>query len=390
MKFAHLSDCHIGGWHESNLRDVNLRSFQKAIDICIEEHVGFVLIAGDLFDTALPSIDIIKETARILNKLKGYDIGVYVIPGSHDFSASGKTMLDVLENAGLLHNVMKFEEGNKLRFTLDKTGVKLTGFYGKKGGLELSEYEKLVKDHLELEDGFKIFMFHSLLNELNVGKFEIIEGITISMLPKNFHYYAGGHPHFVYNKHFGGYGIFAYPGPIFPNNFQELEELKCGGMYIVDVNNGKLELEHVKLNVIEVDSYLISAENKTAKEIEEEIISRIKDFQNKIITIRLDGCLKTGKTSDINFNYIKDKLQGAYCVLRNTSKLTSKEFEEIEVSYTNTNEIEDLIIKEHAVKSKFGYEFIKNLMKNLDKEKGEGEKNSDFELRIIKDLNLFE
>ena len=68
MKFAHLSDCHIGGWHEYNLRDANLRSFKKAIEICIEEHVGFVIIAGDLFDNALPSIDILKETAKILRK----------------------------------------------------------------------------------------------------------------------------------------------------------------------------------------------------------------------------------------------------------------------------------------------------------------------------------
>ena len=142
MKFAHLSDCHIGGWREDTLRDVNLKSFEKAIEICIEQHIGFVIIAGDLFDTALPSIDILKSTAKILNKLKEFDIPVYVIPGSHDFSASGKTMLDVLENAGLIVNVMKFEDG-KLQFTTDRTGVKLTGMYGKKGGLETADYQTL-------------------------------------------------------------------------------------------------------------------------------------------------------------------------------------------------------------------------------------------------------
>ena len=76
MKFAHLSDCHIGGWREDTLRDVNLKSFEKAIEICIENHVGFIIIAGDLFDTALPSIEILKRTAKILSKLKEYDIPV--------------------------------------------------------------------------------------------------------------------------------------------------------------------------------------------------------------------------------------------------------------------------------------------------------------------------
>ena len=36
MKFAHLSDCHIGGWKENTLRDINLKSFSKAIDLSVE------------------------------------------------------------------------------------------------------------------------------------------------------------------------------------------------------------------------------------------------------------------------------------------------------------------------------------------------------------------
>lgn len=386
MKFAHLSDCHIGGWHESSLREVNLKSFKKAIEICINEHVGFVLIAGDLFDNALPSIDILKETAAILHNLKEYDISVYVIPGSHDFSASGKTMLDVLENSGLLHNVMKLED-NKLKFTLDRTGVKIVGFYGKKGGLEVSEYEKLEKKHLEDEEGFKIFMFHTLLNDLKPQKFEFIDGMSVNALPKGFDYYAGGHPHIVYNKKIEEYGVFAYPGPIFPNNFQELEELKCGGMYIIeaDLKTKKLDLKHIKLNTTDVDSYKINAEEKTPKEVEEEILN-IKDCNGKIITIRIEGCLKSGKTSDINFNLVKKKLSDAYFVLKNTSKLTTRDFKEIEVSSTEAVDIEDNIIREHVKNSKYKEDFVKELIKNLDKEKGEGEKNSDFELRIVKDL----
>jgi len=386
MKFAHLSDCHIGGWHESSLRDINLKSFKKAVEMCIDEHVGFVLIAGDLFDNALPSIDILKETASILHSLKEYDIPVYVIPGSHDFSASGKTMLDVLENSGLLHNVMKFED-DKLKFTIDRTGVKIVGFYGKKGGLEVSEYEKLEKSHLENEPGFKIFMFHTLLNDLKPQKFEFVEGMSVNALPNCFDYYAGGHPHFVYNKEIEGYGTFAYPGPIFPNNFQELEELKFGGMYIVeaDLKTKKLVLKHIKLNLIDVNSYNINAENKIPKDVEEEILN-IKDFNGRIVTIRIEGCLKSGKTSDINFSLIKEKLSEAYFVLKNTNKLTTKDFKEMEVNNTEAVDVEDNIIIAHVKNSKYKEDFVKDLIKNLDKEKGEGEKNSDFELRIVKDL----
>ena len=155
MKFAHFADCHIGGWREEKLKDLGIRAFREAIDICIKENVGFVLISGDLFNTALPSIDILKEVALILRKLKVKNIGVYVVPGSHDFSPSGKTMLDVLESSGLIVNVMKFENG-KSKFFQDKTGVKITGILGRKGGLEKTDYLELNREELEREEGFML------------------------------------------------------------------------------------------------------------------------------------------------------------------------------------------------------------------------------------------
>jgi len=385
MKFAHLSDCHIGGWREDTLREVNLKSFEKAIEICIEQHVGFVIIAGDLFDTALPSIDILKSTAKILNKLKEFDIPVYVIPGSHDFSASGKTMLDVLENAGLIVNVMKFEDG-KLQFTTDRTGVKLTGMYGKKGGLETADYEILEKQHLENEKGFKIFLFHTLLNELKPEEFEMIEATPLSLLPKTFDYYAGGHPHFIYSKHHENYGIIAYPGPIYPNNFQELEKLRNGGFYIIEVKDKLIESKHIPLNIVDTQSYLIDANNKNPREIEAEILRQVKDYKNKIITLRIEGSIKEGKVSDVNFKSLLENFKEAYFVLKNTSKLTTKDFQEISVDVRNVDDIESSIVKEHIKQSILKEDKIQDIMKALDKEKYEGEKNADFEIRIIKDI----
>src|SRR3989344_2300267 len=357
MKFAHLSDCHIGAWREDTLRDLNLKSFEKAIETCIQEHVAFIIIAGDLFDTAMPSVDMLKVTASILHRLKEYDIPVYVIPGSHDFSTSGKTMLDVLENSGLITNVMKFND-NKLIFTEDRTGIKLTGMYGKKGGLETQDYEKLEKQHLEDEKGFKIFLFHTLLTELKPDEFEKIETKSLSILPKGFNYYAGGHPHFIYSKKHENYGIISYPGPIFPNNFQELEKLKHGGFFIVEASN-EVKANHIPLKIIDTISYFINAENKTPQEIEQEVYKTINNHENKLITLRIEGCLKSGKISDINIRNIDD--------------------------------IENSLMKEYSKNSIFNEEKMNEIMKSLDKKKFEGEKISDFEIRIIKELkNLIE
>ena len=144
MKFAHFSDVHIGGWKEEKLNIMSTESFRRGINKCIEENVAFVLIAGDLFNTALPNID--------------------------------------------LTNVMKTErteDSLKLKFTTDKTGVRLTGLYGKAKGLERLDYDILDKTNLETEEGFKIFLFHHIINEYKPKGMEMVEGIDLNKFPKN-------------------------------------------------------------------------------------------------------------------------------------------------------------------------------------------------------------
>ncbi len=392
MKFSHLSDCHIGGWRDLKLRELGIQTFRKAIELSIEEKVGFILIAGDLFDTALPQIDLIKQVAAILAEAKEYDIPIYLIPGSHDFSTSGKTMLDVLEKAGLVENVMKLKD-NSLEFTHDRTGTKIAGFLGRKGGLEKYDYEKIDYSSLEKETGFKIFLFHSLLNQLKGKEFEKVEGADLTILPKHFNYYAGGHPHFIKNVFFENYGLIAYPGPTFPNNFKELEELGYGGFYLVETNGQEIKPRHIQIKLKEVKSYLINAENKTILELEQEILD-IQDYEDKIITLRIEGTLKQGKPSDLDFSKINKHFEKAYTFLRNTTKLTSQEEKQtFQSQKNNIEDIEQEIIQKNLSKKIENEEaLINKLITSLDKEKQEGEKNQDFENRIIqnafKDLNI--
>ncbi len=389
MKFAHFSDIHIGGWREEELRRINLEAFARAIDICIQENVGFVIIAGDLFDTPLPSIDLIKETAAILNKLKEQDISVYLVPGSHDLSPSGKTMLEVLEKAGLCENVFKFREG-KLEFTLDKTGVKLTGILGQIGGLEKYHLRILDKKSLEEEKGFKIFLFHTMLNEFKPDGLDIVEAESYKLLPKGFNYYAGGHPHFVFSKNVENYGLIAYPGALFPNNFKELEKFRHGGFYICD---DRLNLSWIPIKLKDVESFYFNADDKNPLFLEVEIIDAIKkvDLKDKIVTIRVEGTLSSGKTSDVNFKRIFDFAKGACFVMKNTYKLSTRELEEVKIEHGSVEEVESSVVKEHIgqfenISQEKEKKLIELLIPALDKEKEEGEIKAVFEERIAKDI----
>jgi DNA repair exonuclease SbcCD nuclease subunit len=389
LKFAHIADCHIGGWRDPRLKNIGAQAFEKAIDSCIEKNVDFVLIAGDLFNTSLPSVDGLKLVVQKLKQLKDKEVPVYLIAGSHDFSPSGKTMLDVLESAGLFVNVAKGEEVEgklRLNFTVDKkTNAKITGLLGKKGGLEKSYYEALMKEELEKEEGYKIFLFHSLLSELKPKSLEKVDSQPLSLLPKNFNYYAGGHPHIVKDASIEGYGRIAYPGPLFPNNFRELEELGNGGFYVVE--DDKLEFEPIQIyNTFNIK---VEAEHKTPSQITSEIVEQIKDkeFNNTIVTIRVKGVLESGKPSDIDFKSVFEKLyeKSAYFVMKNTNALIAKEFEEIKIDAKDVEEVEERIIKEHLGQIKVDLDesgVTKELMRVLSVSRGEGEKVADFESRV--------
>jgi len=84
MKFAHMGDCHLGGWRQPELRELNFKSFQLAVDKCIREKVEFILISGDLLDSPYPSIETLKETFNEFRKIKEAGIPVFLIAGSHD------------------------------------------------------------------------------------------------------------------------------------------------------------------------------------------------------------------------------------------------------------------------------------------------------------------
>lgn len=387
MRFAHLADCHIGSWRDPKLRDSSLKAFVQAINRCIEENVDFILIAGDLFNNALPSIDHLNMVVKKLKELKDRAIKVYAIEGSHDFSPSGKTIMKVLENAGLLTN----PSGGS--FINDKkTGANIYGVVGRKGGLEREMYTRLPSE-LEQTGGFRILMFHSAIEEMRPLYLKEMQAIPLSMLPKNFDYYAGGHVHVTDKQEFPDYPTIAFPGPLFPNNFAELEQIGGGGFYIY--KDGDIKYEHIRL--YPVFPIRINCTDKTVNEVEDEVVEEIKnkEFLNTIVTIRLYGCLKTGKPSDINFsNFFKilyDK--SAYFVMRNTSRLTSRELQERTTEIHSVEEAEQSLINENAGKSTifpqaFEKELVQKLIEVLGVEKEEGQTNTIFEESVISNTDV--
>src|SRR3989338_7843803 len=364
MKFAHIGDCHLGGWRQPELKDLNFKSFQMAIAKCIKEKVNFVLITGDFFDNPYPPIETLKDSISELRKLKEANIPAFYITGSHDYSASGKTFLDVLERAGFCINVMNYEERNGAIILLPTIykNVAIYGYPGKKSSMEIEELE-----NIKLQDSpglFKILMLHTALRDA-LGTLPI-KAVDHRTLPK-VDYLALSHLHINYSKEGR-----VYSGPIFPNNLSELEELKEGSFYIFD--NGKIRREELRPKEIKVFNIgvknKISATNDIILELEKEVLS------DKIIILKLSGVIEKGKTSDIDFAKIESytRSKGAYVFLKSTSKLFTQDAE-IKIDFVDSANFEEQIIKSYSEHNpnKFNI-LIPSLIKALQMEKSEEER----------------
>jgi len=375
-RFVHLADVHLGGWKQEPMQQLNFQSFVKAINRIILEKPDFALFSGDLFDSAYPSIETLKETFAEFKKLYEAKIPVFLIAGSHDYSVSGKTFLDVLEKAGFCKNITEFEEKDD-QITLTPTilnGVAIFGYPGKKSGLEIRDLRKI-----KLNDTpglFKIFMLHTTIDKV-VGTIPM-ESIKTEELP-HADYYALGHIHIDFQ-----YENFVYPGPIFPNNFKELEDLKFGSFYLVDTEKRE-PLEKIELKIKE--TLPITIEITDATTATDHIINEIKkrDIRDKIVLLRIKGELQKGQNSDIKFQEIEDfAKKEAYFILRNTHDLKTKEIKfQTEVK---SGDIEKDTITGYSESNPSDFNHLMpELINALSIEKQEDEKVDNFNKRLMED-----
>lgn len=154
-------------------------------------------------------------------------------------------------------------------------------------------------------------------------------------------------------------------------------------------------IEWVPLKVIKHQAFSLQCNHKTPEAIELETAEYFasKDILDALITIRLSGTLSSGRVSDINFKHLLEQLyaNGAYFIMKNTANLQSEAFEEIKIAASDPESMEEEIIKEHLQQNKvFDQEtelyLAKTILHALNTSKKEGETVSDFQERIIQEM----
>lgn len=85
MKMLHLSDLHLGKRvHEVSMLEDQSDILQKIIAVADDERPDAVLIAGDVYDKSVPSVEAVELFDDFLVRLAARGLTVLVISGNHD------------------------------------------------------------------------------------------------------------------------------------------------------------------------------------------------------------------------------------------------------------------------------------------------------------------
>ena len=403
--FAHLSDIHIGAFRQPLLQDLALKSFTRSMDICIERAVDFIIVSGDLFDSNIPDMALANAAVKKIREVTKKSIPFYVVYGSHDFSPTQTSIVDLIESAGLFSKVTKgkMKDGKlQLEFKIDeRTGAKLCGISGRRLGIEKEYYNILDRASLEREEGFKIFVMHGAVSEYKPKYAAESESIPLSSLPKSFSYYAGGHIHEKLLSNEYGYSL-AYPGTPFGADYRDLETTARGqerGFFIVNFASKVEKIEFVPVSICGYELIEYDANGKTAVKVQEDLLKLAeKDdrLSDRLILLRVSGEMSGGKTSEIDFQRIRRTLRenGALEVLLNYQRLTSKEYSAVRVAGMGeeVHKIEERLFKENIgtvrvsnpkLKGDSGVRISRDLLAALKQAKKENETKGSHEARII-------
>lgn len=117
MKFVHLGDLHIGK-RVNDFLMLNDQEYvlEQIIDIISKEKIDGVLIAGDVYDKQVPSLEAIKLFDDFLTRIANMDVKVFIISGNHDSAERLSFAGRLIEKSGVY--IAPMYEGNVIKHTV--------------------------------------------------------------------------------------------------------------------------------------------------------------------------------------------------------------------------------------------------------------------------------
>jgi len=164
MKLLHLADLHIGKRvYEYSMLEEQKAALLQAFQMAKEHRVDAVLIAGDVYDKTIPTIDGVKLFDTFLTELKNENIPTFIISGNHDSAERLSFGRHLFENAEIYLSGTYEEEILKKTVTdeFGEVDIYLLPFL-KPQQIEVAEGEDKPQDYTEA--------IRLVLNRLSINK----------------------------------------------------------------------------------------------------------------------------------------------------------------------------------------------------------------------------
>lgn len=317
IKFAVISDSHLGHNFGTELEDDSFDQFGEALNKAIAEKVDFILLPGDIFDVRIPRQEVWAKAfklfqkpllaeksnivfARTINKENDFSskifdgIPVIAIHGTHERRGEGfVNPVHILEKGGFLIHL------HTSGVILEK-GKERIAIQGLSGVPEEYVREVLEKWSPRPVSGCKnIFVFHQSLKECIYDENDTF--ISVNDLPNGFDLYVNGHIH--WRNVIEGKKKVLFPGSTIITQQRKTDADKKKGLLIVEID-GEIKHKFIELESQRPFYYeeikFNEASTKEVVDKSREALSRIlskKHEKRPMIKLALRGSLEKGKLS---------------------------------------------------------------------------------------------
>lgn len=240
MKFAHISDLHLGKRvHQFSMMEEQKYILEQIVKIAKEEQTDGVFIAGDVYDKIYPSAEAVALFDSFLVNLVKENIKVFVISGNHDSPERIAFLGQLTKKAGVYLSPVYAGEVEKIELT-DEFGkvhiyllpfikpVHVRHFFPEESITNYIEAMQTVVKHMDLKkEERNILVAHQFVTgamrsdseEIFVGGLDNVDASVFA----DFDYVALGHIHRPQNM---GMDKIRYCGTPLKYSFSESQDKK--------------------------------------------------------------------------------------------------------------------------------------------------------------------
>jgi len=352
MKIAIFSDLHLGFGSESRGGE-SFDNAENAFALALSENPDAILIAGDLFDSAVPKQEVLVRAfgvfAYAAKKLQGSGLNItregrkgntenltlppiIAIHGTHEFRGKDyANVIQLLEKAGFLI----YLHAQKIKLTLPDKNETLV-VQGMGGVPESKALDALNALGPKPVPGVSnIFLLHQSIKEFLPIDDEMVATISIPNLPLGFDFVVNGHLHWHSEEKLNGGGKLLMPGSTIITQMKKLESTKEKGIFIFDTKTETKSMCFIPLPSQRKFFYhKVAFEGADPDSAAEEITALVEEGIAKagnssippLIRLKLTGTLAKGVSpSDVPLHKIEEKYRNR-AILSISREFSTQEF----------------------------------------------------------------